>query len=97
MSKQFEQRPSGLITPVDPAEPPPRPEHPARKIIRDAMADLHEKLSHFEQTTHGTLGCCIEDVGPALVRCYNDPRAYTISDLAQIAQHVSKEEPRGNQ
>jgi hypothetical protein len=78
----YEQRPSGLIAPAEPPKPPP--EHPVREIIRECLADLSKRLEGFEHTTHGGLGpFTIEAAADALVECYNRPKAYTISDLAQ--------------
>ena len=89
MGKQFEQRPSG------PAEPPPRPEHPARELIRKALTGLAVELTRFEMTTHGALSTGhIESVADALIRCYQDPRAFTISELHQQAKGLRKD---GNQ
>lgn len=80
--QRFEQRSSGLIAPTEPPKPPP--EHPARKVIRDALAELSKNLGRFEHATHGCLGPFnIEAAARTLVDCYNNPSDYTISDLAQ--------------
>lgn len=85
----YEQRSSGLIAPVQPKPPPP--EHPVRQYIRDKLKELAELLDHHEQTTHGCLGPFnIEAVASALEDCYRDPKAYTISTLAQHIRGLLK-------
>jgi hypothetical protein len=83
-------RESGLVVATDkPPEPPPAlvpPEHPVRAVIRDALRTLADGLSHFEQTTHGSLMARMataELVSEALVRAYDKPDAYSISELSQ--------------
>jgi hypothetical protein len=74
------ERESGLLVPSE-----PRPEHPARKNLRDALANLANELGEFEQTTHGMLGPFdIESVARHLVECYERPTAYSISSLSQV-------------
>jgi hypothetical protein len=77
------QRESGLLVALE--KPTPPPEHSVRQVIRDAMAKLAEELGNFEQTTHCVIGDgSIRSVADALRDCYDDPRAYTISDLNQL-------------
>lgn len=86
---KLQERPSGLLVPATKPEPPP--EHPVRKVIREAMAKVAEELGNFEQTTHGILGDgTVYSVAGALARCYEDPRAYTISDLNQLIDQFVK-------
>jgi hypothetical protein len=74
---------SGLLIPSKAAEQ--HEEHPARRVIREAMANLKEQLDGFEQTTHGVLTCGdFDSVCGSLARCYDETNAYTISDLAQV-------------
>lgn len=88
---QFEQRPSGLIAPVPPAEETVSvPDHvDAKNAIRDNLQWLERHLAAFEQTTHGRVSQgTIEEVAQALVACYNNPTSFTISDLAQHIQQL---------
>lgn len=78
-----QQNQSGLL--VATGNPPEPQEHPACRVIRDAMAGLAEKLGEFEQTTQGVLGDrTIYSVARALARCYENPTAYEISTLSQL-------------
>ena len=81
----YEQRESGLIVPKAKSEPPvPPPEHPVRQDIREVLLDLHTQLGQYEQTTHAAMGPhTIETVAKSLVAAYNDPSAYTVSNLYQ--------------
>lgn len=79
----YEVRPSGLAVPKEkPATPP---EHTLRPKIRALLQQLADACGEYEQTTHGALrgGGGIYIVTEALIRAYDDPRAYTISDLQQ--------------
>lgn len=74
---------SGLLVPV--VKPPTPPEHEVRLAIRERLSQLLEDLEEFEQTTHGVVSDgSIRSVASALQECYDDPRAYTISDLHQL-------------
>lgn len=88
----YQQRESGLVVPISKPEPPP--EHPVRQVIREALAGLDERLSEFEHTCHGTFGDgSIGLVAKALVQCWNEPKAYTISDLAQLIEQFQRSNP----
>ncbi len=87
----FEERESGLVVPVQP--PAPEPEHPARAVIRQALRKLAGELGQFDQTTHGRLGSpTIDAVAADLIVCYQDPRAYTISNLVQAIRALCQED-----
>lgn len=69
------------------------PEHPVRGIIRETLGDLAKRLKGFEQTTHGAIATGhIESLGYALIACYRDPRAFTISDLSQHAEAICNQQ-----
>ena len=83
-----QERESGILVATEQAPPPP--EHAVCGVIRDAMAKLSTTLDDFCQTTHCHAGNgSIEDVTAALVRCYREPGAYTISDLAQAIDSLT--------
>jgi len=83
----LQERQSGLLVPVTKPEPPP--EHPVRQVIRDSMAKLAVELEEFTHTTHGVLsGGKMDSVGSALVECYEQPSAYTISTLYQVIEQL---------
>ena len=55
------------------------------EVIRNALARLSDDLKKFEQTTHGTMEpYCMDGVARALVACYENPSAYTVSTLSQV-------------
>jgi hypothetical protein len=79
----YEKRDSGLVVATEKAPKPP--EHPALAGIRNNLFNLAIGLNDFEQTTHGNMGPhTIQSVADALVRCYENPTSYTISDLNQV-------------
>lgn len=79
---KFNQLPSGIIVPS--VKSPPK-EHSVRKLIRETLEGLQDKLGSYEQTCHGVMGPnSIEDVGRDLAKCYEDPGAYSISTLSQV-------------
>lgn len=82
---RIEQLDSGLVVASDePATPQVQPEHPSLKVIRDALAALESDLGEFEQTTHGYWGRFdIESVASEMVKCHQQPSAFTISNLSQ--------------
>lgn len=92
----IEQLKSGLLvaTAKSPKSVPP-PEHPARKIIREALATLPKSLDQFEQTSHVALWPgTIESVARHLINCYDKPDALSISNLAQVIDRlVAESEP----
>lgn len=88
----YQQRESGLVVPISKPEPPP--EHPVRQVIREALAALNERLCKFEHTCHATCGNgSIESATKALNRCFNEPTAYTISDLSQLLDQFQAAHP----
>lgn len=89
----IQERESGLLVATGKApRPVPPPEHPARKVIRDALAKLSNELGEFEQTTHGVIGqFTIENVASKLAVCYERPTAYSISNLSQYIDGLLRE------
>lgn len=85
--KTFGRTDSGLIVPME--TPPPPPEHPVRAVIRKSLQELGERLRSFEQTTHGHFACDgISSVATDLTRAYDNPTAYTISNLEQSIERL---------
>lgn len=83
-----EQRKSGLVVASDrPPKPTAPPEPTARKALRRSLAAVRDSLCGFEQTTHGII-CAkpvtIEYVCEELVKAYNEPDAYHLSNLSQV-------------
>ena len=56
-----------------------------RESIRHWLRFLNRELGHYEQTTHSHIfaGRSLEDVLAELVKVYNDPTAFNISNLSQ--------------
>ncbi len=68
-------------------------EHPVRGKIREALAALKDELDGFEQTCHGRMGPDdIYDAAGGIILCYEDPTAYSISDLSQAIGNFLKAE-----
>lgn len=68
-------------------------DHPLRPLIRQLLSELEDKLSGFEQTTHGCLGpFTIDAIGECLAAAYRTPSAYHISNLAQEISGFLKRE-----
>ena len=63
------------------------------KII-DALLKLDDNvLSNYEHTTHARMGPnTIEGVADALVKAFNQPGAFAISDLSQAIRGLAKEQ-----
>lgn len=96
----IEQQKSGLLVATygQPEPPPKPPEHPSRKVIREALAALDDSLDAFEQTTHGRIKFRepdIEDVTAELAKCYAEPSAFNISELSQAIHEFLKAEASG--
>lgn len=66
-------------------------EHLAKAMIRDALSKLSAALADLEQTTHGYIGSddirCIAD---NLTACYQNPSAYSVSNLSQSIERFLK-------
>lgn len=78
-------------------DPPPPPEHPARKVIREALRKLSDELDQFEQATHGIGDSHMETVGSYLADCYEHPTPYSISSLSQVINNLlEKDAKHGN-
>jgi hypothetical protein len=61
----------------------------AREVIQAALVVLNGELGTFEQTTHGCLfidGVEIDGVAASLVKAYQKPTAYTLSNLSQYLE-----------
>lgn len=88
---KMSERQSGLLVPA--ADPPPPPEHPVLPVIRRALRLLSNELREYAQTTHGTGLTDPHDIGSvagALVYCYREPSAYSISTLSQLIDGLKK-------
>lgn len=65
-----------------------------RETIENALRQLQFTLGFFDQTTHGSIflnGVGIDAVADALTRCYQEPTAYTISQLSQVIDAFCRE------
>jgi hypothetical protein len=66
------------------------PMNKLQPIILDTLRQLKEKLGHFEQPTHTSLGpSTIRAVATALVDVWEKPTAYNISELDQAIQRLA--------
>jgi hypothetical protein len=70
---------------------PPNPEsyeQKARAAIFKGFQAMKEELAHLEQTTHGHFTNTMGDLIWDLVVAYQNPTAYTVSNLAQAIDYI---------
>lgn len=77
------------------AIPVPRPENKdaIRLTIRVAMKGLEDELGKYEHTCHGAILMRdgVDQVAQDLVKCYKEPGAFTVSQLAQAIRRFVRE------
>lgn len=55
-----------------------------REVFVDSLAELRFRLGDFEQTSHGSITRgTIFEVSECLVKAWQDPSAYNLSNLSQ--------------
>ena len=70
-------------------------EHPARKDIRECMQLLVDRLTAYEQTTHGhiwTEPLSMKTLADAMVDAYDEPTAFYISELSQLIKRLVEQD-----